>query len=65
MINIISGPTGVLIQQHHYQAVPAQACLNSQNEITTSNISGSPMEIGVNNLNHIPRSTSQTGLQDR
>ncbi|XP_076679614.1 GATOR complex protein Iml1 isoform X5 [Andrena cerasifolii] len=39
----VTGPTGVLIQQHHYQAVPAQLCSESQSDVT-SNISGSPME---------------------
>ncbi|XP_033333665.2 GATOR complex protein Iml1 isoform X8 [Megalopta genalis] len=37
------GPTGVLIQQHHYQAVPAQMCSQSQCDIF-STVSGSPME---------------------
>ncbi|XP_039311232.1 GATOR complex protein Iml1 isoform X7 [Solenopsis invicta] len=58
------GPTGVLIQQHHYQAVPMQTCLESQSEATPLTISGSPMEIGANNSNQISRSASQTGFQD-
>ncbi|XP_029163767.1 GATOR complex protein DEPDC5 isoform X1 [Nylanderia fulva] len=58
------GPTGVLIQQHHYQAVPTQTCSESQSETTPSTISGSPMEIGANNSNQISRSASQTGFQD-
>ncbi|XP_078053123.1 GATOR complex protein Iml1 isoform X3 [Augochlora pura] len=37
------GPTGVLIQQHHYQAVPAQMCSQSQCDVF-STVSGSPME---------------------
>ncbi|XP_050487982.1 GATOR complex protein Iml1 isoform X2 [Bombus huntii] len=37
------GPTGVLIQQHHYQAVPTQMCSEPQSD-ATSTISGSPME---------------------
>ncbi|EFN67807.1 DEP domain-containing protein 5 [Camponotus floridanus] len=57
------GPTGVLIQQHHYQAVPTQTCSESQSETTPSTISGSPMEIGAN-LNQISRSASQIGFQD-
>ncbi|XP_028048788.1 GATOR complex protein Iml1 [Monomorium pharaonis] len=58
------GPTGVLIQQHHYQAVPMQTCLESQNEAIPSTISGSSMETGTNNSNQISRSASQTGFQD-
>ncbi|XP_011872141.1 PREDICTED: DEP domain-containing protein 5 isoform X3 [Vollenhovia emeryi] len=58
------GPTGVLIQQHHYQAVPIQT-LESQSEATLSTISGSSMEAGTaNNSNQISRSVSQTGFQD-
>ncbi|XP_076389057.1 GATOR complex protein Iml1 isoform X7 [Megachile rotundata] len=37
------GPTGVLIQQHHYQAVPTQMCSGSHSD-ATSTLSGSPME---------------------
>ncbi|XP_076285697.1 GATOR complex protein Iml1 isoform X7 [Lasioglossum baleicum] len=37
------GPTGVLIQQHHYQAVPAQMCSQPQCD-AFSTVSGSPME---------------------
>ncbi|KZC10817.1 DEP domain-containing protein 5 [Dufourea novaeangliae] len=37
------GPTGVLIQQHHYQAVPAQMCSQSQSDVT-STVNGSPLE---------------------
>ncbi|XP_076241100.1 GATOR complex protein Iml1 isoform X2 [Calliopsis andreniformis] len=37
------GPTGVLIQQHHYQAVPTQLCSESHSDVI-SNISGSPMD---------------------
>ncbi|XP_014474176.1 PREDICTED: DEP domain-containing protein 5 isoform X5 [Dinoponera quadriceps] len=55
------GPTGVLIQQHHYQAVPTQTCSETQNEATSSTVSGSPMEVGTN---QISRSASQTGFQD-
>ncbi|XP_072750951.1 GATOR complex protein Iml1 isoform X6 [Anoplolepis gracilipes] len=58
------GPTGVLIQQHHYQAVPTQTCSESHNETTPSTINGSPMEIGTNNSNQMSRSASQTGFQD-
>ncbi|XP_025163444.1 GATOR complex protein DEPDC5 isoform X5 [Harpegnathos saltator] len=58
------GPTGVLIQQHHYQAVPTQTCSETQNEATPSTISGSPMEIGISNTNQISRSASQIGLQE-
>ncbi|XP_070149931.1 GATOR complex protein Iml1 isoform X5 [Polyergus mexicanus] len=57
------GPTGVLIQQHHYQAVPTQTCSESS-ETIPSTMSGSPMEIGTNNSNQISRSASQIGLQD-
>ncbi|XP_017789838.1 PREDICTED: DEP domain-containing protein 5 [Habropoda laboriosa] len=48
------GPTGVLIQQHHYQAVPARMCSESQSD-ATSTISVSPMEhndISNSNLFH-------------
>lgn len=58
------GPTGVLIQQHHYQAVPMQT-LELQSDATPSTISESSMEIGTNNSNQISRSASQTGFQDR
>ncbi|KYN45026.1 DEP domain-containing protein 5, partial [Trachymyrmex septentrionalis] len=58
------GPTGVLIQQHHYQAVPMQSHLESQSEAISSTISGSPMEAGANNSHQISRSESQTGFQD-
>ncbi|KYQ52041.1 DEP domain-containing protein 5 [Trachymyrmex zeteki] len=58
------GPTGVLIQQHHYQAVPMQSHLESQSETISSTISGSPMEVGANNSNQISRSASQIGFQD-
>ncbi|KAL6430041.1 hypothetical protein ACFW04_007680 [Cataglyphis niger] len=58
------GPTGVLIQQHHYQAVPTQTCSESQSETIPSTMSGSPLEIGINNLNQISRSASQIGFQD-
>lgn len=44
------GPTGVLIQQHHYQAVPTKMCSESQSD-ATSTISGSPMEHDISNLN--------------
>ncbi|XP_076220705.1 GATOR complex protein Iml1 isoform X7 [Nomia melanderi] len=37
------GPTGVLIQQHHYQAVPAQMCSQPHSDVI-STVSGSPME---------------------
>ncbi|KAL0108779.1 hypothetical protein PUN28_014128 [Cardiocondyla obscurior] len=58
------GPTGVLIQQHHYQAIPMQT-LESQSETTLSTtISGSSMEIRTNSSNQISRSTSQIGFQD-
>ncbi|XP_061940059.1 GATOR complex protein Iml1 isoform X14 [Apis cerana] len=47
------GPTGVLIQQHHYQAVPTQMCSESQSDIT-SIISGSSMEHNdISNSNNI------------
>lgn len=64
IIDIILGPTGVLIQQHHYQAVPTQACSESQSETIPSTMSGSPLEIGINNSNQISRSASQIGFQD-
>ncbi|KAK9298141.1 hypothetical protein QLX08_008454 [Tetragonisca angustula] len=44
------GPTGVLIQQHHYQAVPTKMCSESQSD-ATSTISGSPMEHDISNSN--------------
>ncbi|XP_076544250.1 GATOR complex protein Iml1 isoform X8 [Osmia lignaria lignaria] len=46
------GPTGVLIQQHHYQAVPTQMCAGSQSD-ATSTLSGSPLEHNdISNSNH-------------
>jgi len=59
-----TGPTGVLIQQHHYQAIPTQTCPEAQCEATPSTMSGSPME-ATTNSNQISRSASQIGFQDR
>lgn len=43
----------MLIQQHHYQAVPTQMCSESQSDIT-SIISGSSMEHNdISNSNNI------------
>ncbi len=64
MCNVYIGPTGVLIQQHHYQAVPMQSHLESQSEAISSTISGSSMEGGTNNSHQILRSASQIGFQD-
>ncbi|XP_077271177.1 GATOR complex protein Iml1 isoform X8 [Temnothorax americanus] len=57
------GPTGVLIQQHHYQAIPMQT-LESQSETTLATINGPSMEVGASNSNQISRSASQIGFQD-
>ncbi|XP_015177814.1 PREDICTED: DEP domain-containing protein 5 isoform X2 [Polistes dominula] len=59
------GPSGVLIQQHHYQAVPTQPHPEPQSD-TTSTLSGSPMEqiTTTSNPHHISRSASQIGFQD-
>ncbi|XP_043673344.1 GATOR complex protein Iml1 isoform X9 [Vespula pensylvanica] len=59
------GPTGVLIQQHHYQAIPTQSHPEPQSD-TTSTLSGSPMEqiTTISNPHHISRSASQIGFQD-
>ncbi|XP_071633733.1 GATOR complex protein Iml1 isoform X2 [Temnothorax longispinosus] len=57
------GPTGVLIQQHHYQAIPMQT-LESQSETTLATIGGPSMEVGASNSNQISRSASQIGFQD-
>ncbi|XP_076643268.1 GATOR complex protein Iml1 isoform X7 [Halictus rubicundus] len=47
------GPTGVLIQQHHYQAVPAQMCSQPQCD-AFSTVSGSPLEHGeIPNANQL------------
>ncbi|OAD60256.1 DEP domain-containing protein 5 [Eufriesea mexicana] len=57
------GPTGVLIQQHHYQAVPTQMCSESQSD-ATSTISGSPMEHNdISNSNQLQdlSNTDKTG----
>ncbi|KAG5345319.1 DEPD5 protein, partial [Acromyrmex heyeri] len=64
MCNVYIGPTGVLIQQHHYQAVPMQSHLESQSEAISSTKSGSSMEARANNSHQISRSASQTGFQD-
>ncbi|XP_017880902.1 GATOR complex protein DEPDC5 isoform X2 [Ceratina calcarata] len=46
------GPTGVLIQQHHYQAVPTQMCSESQSD-AISTLSGSPTDHSdIANSNH-------------
>ncbi|XP_033220943.1 GATOR complex protein Iml1 [Belonocnema kinseyi] len=57
------GPTGVLIQQHHYQAVPAQTRSGQQGD-TNSLLSISPSENGSAKNFSISRSTSQVGFQD-
>ncbi|KAG7211009.1 hypothetical protein KM043_016376 [Ampulex compressa] len=58
------GPTGVLIQQHHYQAVPAQSCSEPQSN-ATSTLSSSPVEhVPISNPSHMSRSASQIGFQD-
>ncbi|CAD6220392.1 GSCOCG00005035001-RA-CDS [Cotesia congregata] len=51
------GPTGVLIQQHHYQAVPAQT--KNDKSVDVISASASPIEY------HLSRSASQIGFQDR
>ncbi|XP_057336662.1 GATOR complex protein Iml1 isoform X5 [Microplitis mediator] len=51
------GPTGVLIQQHHYQAVPAQS-KNDRSLNVISATSSSPIE------STLSRSASQVGFQD-
>ncbi|XP_034950976.1 GATOR complex protein Iml1 isoform X3 [Chelonus insularis] len=57
------GPTGVLIQQHHYQAVPAQS--KSDPTMNTSSTTSSPIECGLTSTSDsISRSTSQIGFQD-
>ncbi|XP_044593243.1 GATOR complex protein Iml1 isoform X6 [Cotesia glomerata] len=50
------GPTGVLIQQHHYQAVPAQT--KNDKSVDVISASASPIEY------HLSRSASQIGFQD-
>ncbi|XP_043495453.1 GATOR complex protein Iml1 isoform X2 [Polistes fuscatus] len=59
------GPSGVLIQQHHYQAIPTQSHPEPQSD-TTSTLSGSPMDqiTTTSNPHHISRSASQIGFQD-
>ncbi|KAK2575080.1 hypothetical protein KPH14_008813 [Odynerus spinipes] len=59
------GPTGVLIQQHHYQAIPTQSQPEPQSD-TTSTLSGSPIEhiTTSSNPHHISRSASQIGFQE-
>ncbi|XP_043477241.1 GATOR complex protein Iml1 isoform X9 [Leptopilina heterotoma] len=56
------GPTGVLIQQHHYQAVPAQTRSEKPGD-TISVLSISPEQNGTKNYS-MSRSSSQTGFQD-
>ncbi|XP_024945563.1 GATOR complex protein DEPDC5 isoform X2 [Cephus cinctus] len=61
------GPTGVLIQQHHYQAVPTQSSSDQQSD-ATSILSSSPVEqiasSGPLNNFQMSRSASQVGFQD-
>ncbi|XP_012252064.2 GATOR complex protein Iml1 isoform X6 [Athalia rosae] len=62
------GPTGVLIQQHHYQAIPTQSTSEQQSD-AMSILSSSPNEHSIASLNaqnscQIPRSASQIGFQD-
>ncbi|KAK0165543.1 hypothetical protein PV328_004050 [Microctonus aethiopoides] len=65
------GPTGVLIQQHHYQAVPTQSRSEKPNNTSdNSAVSSSPVEGVVMTstpivIDSISRSTSQIGFQDR
>ncbi|KAL0272635.1 UNVERIFIED_CONTAM: hypothetical protein PYX00_005527 [Menopon gallinae] len=47
------GPTGVLIQQHHYQAVPAQVSSDTSNN-----------QIGFNGYSDLTRTSSQNNLSD-
>ncbi|KAK0075935.1 hypothetical protein PV326_011175, partial [Microctonus aethiopoides] len=64
------GPTGVLIQQHHYQAVPTQSRSEKPNNTSdNSAVSSSPVEGVVMTstpivIDSISRSTSQIGFQD-
>ncbi|XP_011300868.1 DEP domain-containing protein 5 isoform X8 [Fopius arisanus] len=61
------GPTGVLIQQHHYQAIPAQSRPDKQTD-SSSAVSGSPVEYLTSSSlaihGSISRSASQIGFQD-
>ncbi|XP_063975968.1 GATOR complex protein Iml1 isoform X1 [Diachasmimorpha longicaudata] len=62
------GPTGVLIQQHHYQAIPAQARSDKAND-ASSGVSSSPVEYALTSSSlaihgTISRSASQIGFQD-
>lgn len=66
---LTAGPTGVLIQQHHYQAVPAQSRSDRSTD-TSSALSSSPAECVLTtsasaNYGSMSRSTSQIGFQDR
>ncbi|XP_043269598.1 GATOR complex protein Iml1 isoform X3 [Venturia canescens] len=60
------GPTGVLIQQHHYQAVPAQPRSEQQTD-TNSTVSDSPIDQTLGSATTqgpISRSASQVNFQD-
>ncbi|XP_012282674.1 GATOR complex protein DEPDC5 isoform X2 [Orussus abietinus] len=65
------GPTGVLIQQHHYQAIPTRPSSEQQSD-ATSMLSSSPVDQATTSSStgpptqlQMPRSASQTGLQDQ
>ncbi|XP_066997885.1 GATOR complex protein Iml1 isoform X2 [Anabrus simplex] len=58
------GPTGVLIQQHHYQAVPAMSNADPQVYDEGSTFSTSPGNENSTSNGSLPRSASQITFQD-
>lgn len=59
---IVPGPSGVLIQQHHYQAVPAQT--SEPTSEPTNGLNPSPAIEPLVPTNQLARSISQVALQE-
>lgn len=56
------GPSGVLIQQHHYQAVPTQSERSSADSI--NGVTPSPGPDPIAPITNLARSISQIALQE-
>ncbi|GLH03982.1 uncharacterized protein GBIM_09784 [Gryllus bimaculatus] len=59
------GPTGVLIQQHHYQAVPTGSSTTDHVHDSMQMFGSSPGNDHASLSGSIPRSASQTTIQER
>lgn len=63
-IHFIVGPTGVLIQQHHYQAIPAVSNPDQHVYEAGSTYSTSPGNENSTPVGSLPRSGSQITFHD-